>query len=114
MKAAILKDTEGLLSVESMDPALPADDERVVVIYAGALNHRDVWITQGKYPGIKFPTILGSDGSGICDGKEVVIQPGFGWGANQAFQSDRVSYIRSSKKWYVCSVSQCAIPKRFS
>ena len=62
--------------------------ERLVQITAAALNHRDVWITKGLYPGIVFPTILGSDGAGVIKNRAVVINPSMGWGANQAIQAE--------------------------
>jgi NADPH:quinone reductase-like Zn-dependent oxidoreductase len=37
----------------------------LVTLKSAALNRRDYWIQQGKYPGIKTPVILGSDGAGI-------------------------------------------------
>ncbi len=86
MKAAVLSDHDKPLSIQEVDAPLPRDKEKLVVMHAGALNHRDVWIMKGQYPGIKFPSILGSDGSGICDGEEVIIQPGFNWGSDQNFQ----------------------------
>jgi zinc-binding alcohol dehydrogenase/oxidoreductase len=43
----------------------PKAGEAVIEIKASALNHRDIWIIQGLYPGITVPIILGSDGSGI-------------------------------------------------
>ncbi len=68
-------------------PAPKAEkSQKVVQIKAAALNHRDVWIVKGMYPGIKFPAILGSDGAGLVDGREVVIQPGINWGIDQRFQ----------------------------
>ncbi|MGB1216245.1 MAG: zinc-binding dehydrogenase, partial [Saprospiraceae bacterium] len=39
-------------------------------------------------PGINPPVILGSDGAGICEGKEVVINPNINWGNNQKVQND--------------------------
>jgi NADPH:quinone reductase-like Zn-dependent oxidoreductase len=69
----------------------------VVEIKAAALNHRDLWIIQGLYPGIKVPMILGSDGSGIvCEVGEgvdhkwlnqpAIINPGLDWGDNPRVQ----------------------------
>ena len=34
---------------------------------AAALNRRDEWIKEGKYPGIKYGVTLGSDGSGVVE-----------------------------------------------
>jgi len=58
-----------------------------VSIQASALNHRDVWIQKGLYPGVKPGIILGSDGAGILNGKDVIINPGFSWGDNERCQS---------------------------
>ena len=69
----------------------PEPDEVLVQIRAAALNRRDYWITQGMYPGIEPPIVLGSDGAGVVEhtgsalgnywqGREVIINPGIGWG----------------------------------
>lgn len=58
----------------------------LVDIHAAGLNHRDVWIAKGQYPGIRYPLVLGSDGAGICDGIEVILQPGTGWGDHEGYQ----------------------------
>ncbi len=58
----------------------------LVTLKNAALNHRDLWITKGQYAGIKFPSILGSDGAGICDGAEVLINPSLGWGRSERTQ----------------------------
>jgi len=75
---------------EAPDP-VPAAGEAVVELRAAALNHRDVWIKLGKYAGLRFPCIPGSDGAGVVIsvgshvdpawvGREVVINPGLDWG----------------------------------
>ncbi len=59
----------------------------LVKLAAAALNHRDVWIQKGMYAGIKYPTILGSDGAGTTsDGSSVIINPSINWGDNLRFQ----------------------------
>jgi NADPH:quinone reductase-like Zn-dependent oxidoreductase len=78
------------------DPTASAG-EAVVELKAAALNHRDLWIKQGKYAGLRYPCIPGSDGAGIVKsvgegvdrgwiGKEVVINPGSDWGPNPLAQ----------------------------
>ena len=78
-------------------PALQAD-EVLVQIKAAALNRRDYWITVGKYAGIKYPSILGSDGAGVVAeigsnvdetwlNKEVVINPCHNWGNHDEYQN---------------------------
>jgi NADPH:quinone reductase-like Zn-dependent oxidoreductase len=76
---------------------LRADEARIRLSHA-ALNHRDVWIQQGQYAGLKFPIVLGSDGCGVVEavgnevdpawlGRTVVVNPGHGWGTNPAVQA---------------------------
>lgn len=55
----------------------------LVRVRAAALNHRDLFITQGLYPNIKLPATLGADGAGEVDGKAVVIDPTIGWGDDE-------------------------------
>lgn len=86
MKALVLTQANSLpVYQEAADP-VPAEGELVVELKAAALNHRDLFVTQGKYAGIRFPIILGSDGAGICEGKEVVINPALDWGDDPRFQ----------------------------
>lgn len=69
----------------------------VVQLRAAALNHRDVFIQQGLYPGIKLPVTPGSDGAGVVTsvgrdadadwiGREVIINPALDWGADPRAQ----------------------------
>jgi len=87
MKALVLHETGSPLKVGELPDPRPGEGEVVVDIAAAALNHRDVWITQGKYPGIKFPVVLGSDGAGWAEGKRVFLNPSLQWGENPAAQS---------------------------
>ena len=64
------------------------EGEKIVELEAAALNHRDLYIIQGLYPRIKTPVILGSDGAGLCEGRRVLIQPGFFWGNDERVQSE--------------------------
>ena len=72
---------------DSPEPALK-EDQVLVDLKASALNHRDVWITKGMYPGITTPMILGSDGVGQVGDETVIINPGLKWGRNEAVQAD--------------------------
>jgi zinc-binding alcohol dehydrogenase/oxidoreductase len=84
MRAVRLEEIGGPqnLRVEEIPRPEPRDGEALVRIRAAAFNRRDVFITQGLYPGIKLPVTLGSDGAGVLDstGAEVVIDPMLGWG----------------------------------
>ncbi len=71
---------------EFSDPE-PAEGEVVVDLRAAALNHRDVYIMQGLYPGVVTPIILGSDVAGVYAGREVIINPSLKWGEDPRAQS---------------------------
>jgi zinc-binding alcohol dehydrogenase/oxidoreductase len=98
MKAIVLEAADKPLILKEIEkPALQAG-EVLVQIKAAALNRRDYWITIGKYAGIKYPSILGSDGSGIVAevgsetdkgwlNKEVIINPCHNWGDHSEYQN---------------------------
>ncbi len=96
MKAVVLTEKGGpdSLKIEEVDtPQAQAGEVRVKLL-AAALNRRDYWMTIGKYPGITFPCIAGSDGAGVIDavgeggdesavGREVVVYPAREWGDDE-------------------------------
>ncbi len=98
MKALVLTSKEdGVVFNPDYPKPIAGPGEVLVKIKAAALNHRDVWITKGMYAGIKYPTVLGSDGvgevvaagEGADDGlvgQEVIINPNVGWGDNPRHQ----------------------------
>jgi zinc-binding alcohol dehydrogenase/oxidoreductase len=86
MKALVFSAADAPLTVQDWPEPQPKEGEIVVDVAAAALNHRDVWITKGLYPGIRFPAIMGSDGAGWLEGKCVVFNPSFNWGDNPAAQ----------------------------
>ena len=96
MKAIQLAQTQQ--PVQFIDAPTPTagPGDVLVNIRAAALNHRDVFVQQGRYPGIKLPVILGSDGAGVVTetgegvdrvwrGQEVIINPSLHWGPNPGF-----------------------------
>jgi zinc-binding alcohol dehydrogenase/oxidoreductase len=100
MKAIVLREVGSpeVLKLEDVDDPVAGAGEVIVRLKAAALNHRDAWIRQGKYSGIKLPIILGSDGAGEVEsvgvgvdqswiGKDVVIYPVFDWGPDPRAQS---------------------------
>lgn len=98
MKAAILHGVNQPLVYEDAPDPQPGPGEVTVRLAAAALNHRDVWIQQGRYAGLKFPIILGSDGAGVVSalgdgvdrawfGREVILYPGMEWGNNPRAQA---------------------------
>ena len=96
MKALVLEAIEGPQSARVKDVELPAPHagEVSVALKSAALNHRELWITRGQYPGMAAPPFtLGCDGAGIIDavgegvdpsriGETVVLYPGLEWGAD--------------------------------
>src|SRR5918992_2970861 len=98
MKAIRLHELEGPdeLVYEEVPEPEPGPGETVVRLRAAALNRRDLFATQGQYPGVTpdiLPMIPGSDGSGEVaargdgaagpdEGTEVVINPALYWGAD--------------------------------
>lgn len=82
MIAALLKGLEMPLEITELPVPIPGKKQTIVRIKAAALNKRDYWITKGKYPRLVFPLVPGSDGVGLIDGREVIINPGLDWGNN--------------------------------
>ena len=66
MRAVRLEETAGpqALRVEQIPVPAPGEGEVLVRVRAAALNRRDLFITQGKYPNIVLPHTLGADGAG--------------------------------------------------
>ncbi len=99
MKAVVLEAADKPLVLKEVDKPALQPGEVLVKVKAAALNRRDYWITIGKYAGIKYPIILGSDSSGIVYevgndkdkyllDNEVIINPGYGWGDDERFNAD--------------------------
>lgn len=94
MKALMLKSDKTLEFVDVETP-LPGKGEVLIKVQAASLNHREIWISKGLYPGLKLPAILGGDGAGtvvdVGEGvasdwlaKDVVCYPAKGWGEDEA------------------------------
>jgi NADPH:quinone reductase-like Zn-dependent oxidoreductase len=97
MKAIVLEAPDKPLVYKEVETPTLAPGEVLVHIKAAALNRRDYWITVGKYAGIKYPTILGSDGAGTVAevgsdqdkswlNKEVIINPSNNYGKSDDYQ----------------------------
>ncbi|MFM2376754.1 MAG: hypothetical protein RLZZ165_1851 [Bacteroidota bacterium] len=94
MKALVLEGKDQPLQIKDIPDPLLRPGEVQIRIQAAALNHRDLWITQGQYAGIQYPVVLGSDGAGVVErvskaahegllGARVVINPCFNWGEDE-------------------------------
>lgn len=94
---ALYQETTGgpeAVRVTEVPIPVPAPGEVRVAIRAASVNHREMWIARGLYPGMNLPTTMGCDGAGVVEmlgedvtgaavGDEVVIYPGLDWGANR-------------------------------
>ena len=100
MHAIVLEATHQPVVPREMPTPTPGPDEVLIRVRAAALNHRDIWIQQGQYGGIRLPCILGADGAGLVAalgsnvradapevGSRVVIYPGLDWGDNPRVQA---------------------------
>jgi len=104
MKALVLEAPDKPLVYKEVDKPTLAPGEALVKIKSAALNRRDYWISIGKYAGLKYPIILGSDGAGIVEevgadadknliGNEVIINPASGWGDDESYQSNNLKIL---------------------
>jgi len=64
MKALVLSQ-EKELAWKEVDTPLPTEGKVLVQIMSASLNHRELWISKGLYPGMTLPCILGADGTGV-------------------------------------------------
>ena len=86
MIAAVLHGIGEPIQIEERTSLHASPGHQVVRLKYAAINHRDLWIQQGKYAGLRFPIVLGSDGMGQVDQRDVLIQPGLDWGTHQTHQ----------------------------
>lgn len=108
MRAITITDNEERLQLVEKELPKPMTGQVLVQIKAAALNRRDQWIREGKYPGIVFGTTLGSDGAGtVIDvgderhshwlDQEVIINPNINWGENPAVQDKSYNILGMPK-----------------
>lgn len=94
MKALVLAEDKSL-GIKDVEKPTVNKGEVLVNIKASALNHRELWIQKGLYPGMALPCILGADGTGLVTeigqgvepkwiNKAVIIYPAYGWGDNES------------------------------
>ncbi|KAF7724707.1 hypothetical protein EC973_000815 [Apophysomyces ossiformis] len=101
MSAIVIAETSGSESDFKFDVKLQKHQvkeleagESLVKIHAAALNHRDIWIMKGQYPGPSpVGSVLAADGVGtvvkngstaaVEVGQRVLINPGRGWDSDE-------------------------------
>jgi zinc-binding alcohol dehydrogenase/oxidoreductase len=128
MKALRLTSTEGHDSAALADMELPEPGahEVRVKLQASALNHRELWIARGQYPGMQLPCTLGCDGSGVIDalgvdvsgpalGAEVALYPGLKWGSSPEFPAPEFGLLGmpgpGTIAEYICVPAENAVAK---
>jgi NADPH:quinone reductase-like Zn-dependent oxidoreductase len=119
VKAVRLFETGGpqQLRIVDLEQPRPGDGEVLVRVRAAAFNRRDVFITQGLYPGIELPKTLGSDGAGIVEttGEEVVVNPMLFWGDDPHAWGANASILGMPREGtfaqYVCVPRENVFPK---
>ncbi len=108
MRAWQLHDTEGPSSFrldEVPKPTAGPGDVRVA-LQTSALNHLDLWVSQGLPKPKHLPHIAGADGAGIIDqigegvvgwavGDEVIVNPSLGCGQCDSCLRDQVIFCKS-------------------
>jgi zinc-binding alcohol dehydrogenase/oxidoreductase len=100
MQAVVLPAVKTPASFQAMPDPAAQPGQAIVRLKAAALNHRDLFIWQGQYAGLKFPLIPGSDGAGVVEsvgssadqgwvGREVIINPALDWGDDPRAQGPK-------------------------
>ncbi len=110
MRALIIKQLNAIPEIFEIPNPTPGKNEAIVNIRAAALNHRDLFITQGLYAGIKTPCVLGSDGAGEWRGKRVLLYPALEWGNNPNFQGKNFRVLGMPENG--CFADQICIPRK--
>lgn len=106
MRAAFFLGKDKPLTIKEIEKPKPGKEQVVVRIKNAALNHHDLWALKEQDEALSGETILGADGCGIVEavqdeddlyliGKEVVINPGIGWGNNPAVHSHAFNILGS-------------------
>ncbi|WP_422004314.1 quinone oxidoreductase family protein [Roseivirga pacifica] len=98
MKSLKITNQQEPLQFVTVEKPTVGPNQVLVQLKAAALNRRDQWIREGKYPGIQMDVTLGSDGAGLVAevgagvsenwlNREVIINPNINWGSNPTVQS---------------------------
>lgn len=100
MAQALVLDEVNKISIKHVPIPKVNEGQVLVRIHAAALNRRDYWCYVGKYPGIKVPSVLGSDGYGVVEEigagvseswlhKSVIVNPALEWGTQESAQGEK-------------------------
>ena len=103
-----------LIQKEVPDPLLKAGMVHIRM-RAAALNHRDLWINKGKYAGLVYPVIPGSDMAGVVEevgkdvpeewvGRDAIINPSLFWGTDESVQAKTFSILGMPAPGGLCEI----------
>jgi NADPH:quinone reductase-like Zn-dependent oxidoreductase len=110
MRALALTQYGGIGSLAPLDlpaPALAAPDDVLIRVRAAAINHLDLFLTQGvKGITVTFPHIVGTDGAGVVEavgpavgtvglGDRVTLNPGISCGSCAACRAGEEPFCRN-------------------
>jgi zinc-binding alcohol dehydrogenase/oxidoreductase len=128
MRALCLHQATGPQNARLEDVATPqpvAGEVRVRLV-AASLNHRELWISRGMYPGMALPTTMGADGAGVIDavgegvdkaliGRETVLYPALNWGPDHRFPTSRFGLLGmpgpGTIAEHICAPAENAVEK---
>lgn len=89
MKAVIIDQINGPIVYKETSTPEPKTGEGIYKVINSALNHRDLYISQGLYAKIQLPVIPGSDACVLDEqtGEKYIINPNHNWGQNERAQN---------------------------
>lgn len=89
MKAVIIDQINGPIEYKETPTPEPKEGQALYKVLYSALNHRDLYISQGLYAKIQFPVIPGSDACVLDEqtGQKFIINPNNNWGNDERAQS---------------------------
>ncbi len=96
MKALVFREANAPLELSEIEVQTTDAAHVRVTLKAAALNHRDVWITKGLYPGIVPDVVVGSDGAGMLGDRAVIINPNVDWGPDSDYPNQKTYTIRGN------------------
>lgn len=89
MKALIIDQINGPIVYKETITPEPKEGQALYKVLYSALNHRDLYISQGLYAKIQLPVIPGSDACVLDEitGEKYIINPNNNWGTDERAQS---------------------------
>ena len=109
MRAAIFRENGGpeVVTVEDVDPPVPAHGEVRIRVEAAAMNHLDLWVRRGLPIETPMPHIGGSDIVGVVD--QAASEADAHWIGQRVVVDPSLSY-----QWYELAATSAGTPGRSS